>query len=210
MLMSAVKTKSSTHARWRRVLAWAAALAVIVGMTVGAWAMWRAHAKAKLLASIKDDPRKARQAVEQGQISREDAWQAVGEVREAQMNKVMDDYFALQPKDRDKYLDKLIDEQEARMREFQRRATTRPTTRPARQDPPTSRPAGDWQRRAGERADRTPPERQAKRAEFMAAMMQRRMERGLSNGAGPGGGGRGGWGGGGRGGGGGRAGGGNR
>jgi hypothetical protein len=200
MLMSAVKSKGAAHAKWRRIVAWAAAACVVVGISVAGWSMWRAHARAQLLASIKDDPRKMRDAVEQGQISREDAWQAMGEAREAQMNKVMDDYFALAPKDREKYLDKLIDEQEAMRRQWQQRATTRPSTRPAREDRPTpaSRPAGDWQRRANERADRTPPERQAKRAEFMAAMMQRRMERGLQGGPG-----RGGWGGGGRGGGGG-------
>ena len=195
MLMTAVKAKGPTQAKWRRALAWVAAACVVIGISVGAWAMWRAHARQKLLESIKDDPQKVREAVQQGQISRDDAWQAMGEAMEARMNKVMDDYFALPPKDRDKYLDKLIDEQEARMREWRQRATTRPATRPAREDRPTSRPAGDWQRRANERADRTPPERQAKRAEFMAAMMQRRMERGLSNG--PGAGGRGGWGGGG-------------
>jgi hypothetical protein len=209
MLMSAVKTKNSAHAKWRLIVAWAAAVCVVVGISVGAWAMWRAHAREKLLASIKDDPRKVREAVEQGQISREDARETMMEAFESRMNKTMDDYFALQPKDREKYLDKLIDEQEAMRRQWQQRATTRPATRPAREDRPTSRPAGDWQRRAGERADRTPPERQAKRAEFMAAMMQRRMERGLSNGGGFGG--RGGWGGGGRGGGGrGAGGGGNR
>jgi hypothetical protein len=197
MFMHAGNGKGST--KLRRAIAWAAALGVVVGITVGAWAMWRSHNKQKLLASIKDDPRKVREAVRDGQITRDDARDVMMDAFEARMNKTVDDYFALDQKDRDKYLDKLIDEQEAMRRQWQQRATTRPTSRPAREDrPATTRPAGDMQQRMRERADRTPPERTARRAEFMAAMMQRRAARGLTGGPGGGGwgGGRGGGGGG--------------
>ena len=204
MLMSVVNRKGSPTLR--RAIAWAAALGLVVGITVGAWAMWRSHSKQKLLASLKDDPRKVREAVQQGQISREDARDVMMDAFEARMNKTMDEYFALDAKAREKYLDKLIDEQEAMRRQWQQRAATqpatRPTTRPDRGDRPATRPAGDMQQRMRERADRTPPERTARRAEFMAAMMQRRMERGLQGGPGGGGGwggARGGGGGGGRG-----------
>ena len=202
MLMHSGNAKGSP--KLRRALAWAAALGVVVGICIGAWAMYRAHAKEKLLASLKDDPRRVREAVRDGQITRDDARDVMMDAAEARWNKTTDEYFALDAKGREKYLDKLIDEQEAMRRQWQQRAatqpTSRPSTRPAWADRPTTQPAGDMQRRMRERADRTPPERTARRAEFMAAMMQRRVERGLSNG-GPGGwgGGRGGGGGGGRG-----------
>ncbi len=204
MLMKAGKQEAgmTRTSRVRTILVTAGVVVALVALSAGVWAMWRAHSRDKLLAALKDDPRKLRQAVEDGQISREDARETMADASEARMNKTMDDYFALPAgKERDKYLDKMIDEQEAMRRRWQQRAATQPSTRPARDrdERPTSRPAGDWQQRRAERADRTPPERQAKRAEFTRAMMQRRTERGLPTGGGPGGGGWRGGGGGGRG-----------
>jgi uncharacterized membrane protein YgcG len=200
MLMNAGK-KSVGGLKSKRSL-WMAAAVILTVLVVsaGSWAMWRSYSKQKVLASIGDDPRRIRQAVEEGQISRDEAREAFMEAMEARMNRSMDEFFVLPAgKERDAYLDRMIDEMEARRREWQERSTTQPTTRPnwaeRRGDGPATQPSdadrAQRAQRAAQRADSTPPERRAQRAEFMSAMQKRMAERGIQ----PGRGGPGGWGG---------------
>jgi len=196
---------SKNRSPWRKWL-------FICGMSVlalllisaGAWAIklkLDANAKARLLASIQEDPRKMRDAVDAGKITREEGREAMQTMFEQRMDKQMDDYFALKtPADRTKYLDKLIDEQEARRKEWEQRAATQPSTRPWRRPTtqsttqPTTRPNRPFDpTRQLDRVQGGNPVRKAQRAEFMAAMRQRMMQRGIQPGRG------GGWGGGGRG-----------
>lgn len=173
-----------------RIIAVSVALLVLVGGGV-TWAL-RPKDPAKVLAEIGNDRDKIRQAVDEGRISREDVWEVMRERREAEETKRVDAFFALPPgKERDKYLDKMIDEMESRRREWQQRAATQPSTRPARdRDGPSTRPSdAERQRRMAMRDDSTPPAQRAKRVEFRAAMMKRMQERGIQPG-------RGGWGGG--------------
>ncbi len=216
MLMNA-GTLQKRAGRSRRGM-WVAAITAVAVLllSVSGFAMWRSYSKQKLLASLGDDPRRVRDAVEEGKITREEARDVFEQAGEARMNKTMDEYFALPTgKEREKYLDKMIDEMEARRRDWQQRAATQPTTRPNRPDRgerPMTQP-NDRARRMATRMDSTPPERRAKMAEFRAAMAARMAARGIQGGPGRGGwGGPGGWGGGrgGGGGGGGNRGGGNR
>jgi hypothetical protein len=160
-----------------------------------AWGV-RAYRQHKLLASLQQDPRKAFDAAREGKISREQAREIMQESWEKRMDKQLDDYFALPEKDRTKYLDKQIDEMQARMREWQSRAATQPSRRPT--TGPATRPnrdrGGDQVARMRGRIETGDPARKAQRAEYMAAMRQLMAQRGIQ---GPGGGGRGGWGGGG-------------
>ena len=187
------QVSAAASARRRRVVVSVVAVVLVLGLSYGAWAMWRSHGKQKLLASIKDDPRKMRDAVEQGQISREEAGELRWEMMEARMDKTMGEYFALPPAQREKFLDKMIDDMQARGREWQRRAASQPSTRPERDrggDRPTTGPSEERRRQMAARGDSTPPEKRAQRAEFRAAMMARMQARGMTPG-------RGGWGGGG-------------
>lgn len=162
----------------------------------------RANEKAAVLASLQNNPRDMRKAIESGQVTREDM-QQMWEERE---NKQMDAYFAISTQaDRNKYLDKLIDEEQARQKERQQRASTRPTTRPARSTTqpttgPTTRPNRFDPNKQRERVQGGDPTRKAQRAAFQAAMRARMAQRGIQPGrggpGGGGGGGRGGWGGG--------------
>ena len=178
-----------------------AALIAAGGATYAFWPRDNSKLVAQLARA--NDPQQIRQAVDSGQITRQEGREAFGPQREAEMDQRMDAYFALStPKDRQKYLDKLIDEMEARRREWERRATTRPaTSQPTSR--PTSRPTtqqrggGDWQQRAAARQDSTPPDKRARRVEFMAAMRARMQQRGIQPGRGGPGGWRGGGGGGG-------------
>lgn len=182
---------------------------------VRAWKVSSQEAKAKELAAkiVTQGPggfEEIRKAVDSGQITREQAWSAGREAMEARMQKEMDGFFGTPAKDRDKYLDKLIDEIQKRMKEMEaRRAAEGPTTRPNWGGPPrdgngpTTRP-DRGPGGGGGRGDNASPVQRAQRQEFMAAMMRRMQERGIQMGRGMG---MGGWG---RGGGGGGPGGGNR
>lgn len=199
MLMNAGKIRTQAGKSHRRMWVTSSFGVAVLLLSMSGWAMWRSHSKQKLLASVADDPRKIREAVDQGTITRQEARDAFEQAMEARMNKTMDEYFVLPAgKERDKYLDKMIDEMEARRREWQQRATTQPTTRPNREDRadrgdrPATQP-NDRARRMATRMDSTPPERRAKMAEFRAAMAARMAARGIQGG--PGRGGFGGWGG---------------
>ncbi len=63
------------------------------------------------------------------------------QAREERENKQLDEYFSLKTQaERDKHLDKLIDEMEARRKEWERRAATQPTTRPNERRRSTTQP----------------------------------------------------------------------
>lgn len=178
----------------------------------GVWEKHQAEQKRKreeaLAAELARDFRpenfeKARQAIESGQVTREQVWEARRAEFEKMEQERMDAYFALPADQRDAYLDKLIDEMQQRMREFRpdrdRRPQTQPTTGPTTE--PTTQPERDRReqmspeeraQRQQERMDSQSPADRARRAEFRAAMMKRMQERGMNFGRGRGGGGRGG------------------
>lgn len=172
-------------------------IAVAAGAT---FALWPVDPQKQIDALAMKSPEDIRKAVDSGAVPREVAWEAFGQQREREMQQRMDTYFALKTDaERSKYLDKMIDEMQSRMREWQSRAATRPGGDPRgpggdrrRGDGPTSQPSDDQrkereQRRAA-RADATPTAQKAQRAEFMAAMRKRMEQRGIQP---PGGGGRG-------------------
>src|SRR5205823_1890234 len=144
------------------------------------------NAKNKLVASIQD-PRTMREAVDSGKITRDEGREAMQAVFEQRMDKQMDEYFALKAAaDRTKYLDKLIDEEQARRKEWEQRAATQPSTRPSRRPTtqsttqPTTRPNRPFDpARQLDRVQGGNPVRKAQRAEFMAAMRQRMAQRGI-------------------------------
>lgn len=184
--------KKASFWKSRNFLLGAAITALVAGGGV-TYALWPTNYD-KLAAELaKKGPEEMRKAVESGQIPREVAWEAFGAAREMEMQKQMNTFFALKtPADRNKFLDKMIDEQQARMREWQQRATTRPA-RPEgerRERGPTTQPdearRKEMEQRRNERADKQSPTQRAQRVEFMMAMRKRMEERGMQM---PGGGG---------------------
>lgn len=194
------------------------------------WQKRQAESRAKELAAKAIQERdfdSMRQAVDAGQVSRDQMRSAMGSAFEQEADRRMNEYFGLPEQDRDKYLDGLIDEMRERMEEWQRRRAEqgdRPReegrgegrgegpAEPATEEERAQREAEREERRQqmeqrrAERDASTPPDVRAKRAEFRAALMRRALERGIQMpGGGRGGmggfGGGGGWGGGGPGGG---------
>jgi hypothetical protein len=152
-------------------------------------------AKAMANGPSREGFEQVRKAVDAGEISREQAWAAGREMMEKAEKERMTAYFNTAAKDRDKYLDKLIDERLKMMKEWQaRRAAEGPTTRPNREERgPTTRPEGERREGGpggGARGDNQSPVDRAMNQEFRAALMRRMQERGIQM---PG---RGGWGGG--------------
>src|SRR4051812_7042150 len=104
----------------RRIKIMASALVILLVLGGATWAIIARHnatvkasEKAAVVASIQS-PRDARRAVEAGQLQWEDLWK-LGQERE---NKRMDEYFALTSQaDRNKLLDKEIDDDLARQKE---------------------------------------------------------------------------------------------
>jgi hypothetical protein len=194
--MEAKKNRSP----WRkRLMMSGVGLLVLLVLAAGAWAIKSrkdANARDKFIASLQEDPRKLWEAERNGQITREERDQAMDTAREQREDKQMDEFFALKtPAERNKYLDKMLDEGEARRRDWQQRAATQPTTRPSRRPTtqsttrPTTRPNRPFdpaRQLSGVQGGN--PVRKAQRAEFRAAMRQRMAQRGMQPG-------RGGWGG---------------
>lgn len=184
--------KKASFWKSRNFLLGAAITALVAGGGV-TYALWPTNYD-KLAAELaKKGPEEMRKAVESGQIPREVAWEAFGAAREMEMQKQMNAYFALKtPVDRNKFLDKMIDEQQARMREWQQRATTRPARpegeRRDRDRGPTTQPdearRKEMEQRRNERADKQSPTERAQRVEFMMAMRKRMQERGIQGGPG--------------------------
>jgi hypothetical protein len=193
----------------RRAIASVVGLLLVAGIASAgywAWSSYQKSAKATLaqqLASAPDARDKLRDAVRSGQLTREQAWDAGREAWEKREQETIDGYFKTPAAQRDEYLDKMIDEMQKRMAEWQRdRPTTGPATRPDRPrgDGPTSRPTdAEREARGRARADNQSPLQRAQQSEFRAAMMARMAARGIQMRGPFGGGGRGGPGGGGRG-----------
>lgn len=177
---------------WKRKDVIIPASLAFVALAGGAtFALWPKNYD-KLVAELaQKGPEEIRKAVDSGQVPREIAWEAFGAAREAEMQKRVDGYFALQTdRERQQYIDKVIDEMQARMREFER---NRPATRPTgvngprdgnrdRRGPgtqPSEADRAERERRRAQRADSTPPAQRAQRVEFMAAMRKRMTERGI-------------------------------
>jgi hypothetical protein len=201
--------KDAAARRKRRTVASIVGAFVVAGIAFGGYFGWSAYAasaeqakKDALAAELKKatDFRSAREtlssAIEAGTISERDARDIGRRAWEERQKEVMEGYFATPAKDRDKYLDNIIDEMQKRMAEWQR---DRPTTRPGG-DRPTTRPDGE--RRGGTdaereargraRADNQSPVERAQQSEFRAALMARMRERGIQmpfGRGGPGGGG---------------------
>jgi hypothetical protein len=191
----------------------AGAVAALAAAAGGAVALWPKNHE-KLVAELaQKPPEEIRKAVESGQVPREVAWEAFGEARRVEFEKRIDAYFALNSQaERQKFLDKMIDEMEAQRKRWEVERAQRqqsgqqwprreggPATRP------TTRPTDDRERqqRMMARMDARPAARQAQMIEFRNAMAKRMQERGIQGGrgfgpGGPGGGPGGGFGGGGR------------
>lgn len=156
-------------------------------------------AKAMANGPSREGFEQVRQAVESGQITWDQMRSAGREAFEKAEKERMTAYFSTPAKDRQKYLDKLIDDMQKMRAEWEaRRAAQGPTTRPERRErpegAPTTRPEGErGEQRAGMmggRGDNMSPVDRAMNQEFRAALRRRMEERGIQ------GGGRGGWGGG--------------
>lgn len=166
-------------------------------------ALWPKNYEKMATELAKKSPEELRKAVDSGQIPREVAWEAFGEARRVEMEQRIDGYFALKtPQDRQKYLDKMIDEMEAQRKRWETERAQRQQqagqTGPRDRGPtsrPTTRPGDDKERqqRMMARMDSRPAARQAQMIEFRNAMTKRMQERGIQSpmrgfGGGPGGG----------------------
>jgi len=182
---------------------------LVIAISAGAYfgyGVWQKKRSDALAAQLVKDFRgresfeKMREAVDSGQVTRDQMRAARDEEREREERERTDAYFALPADQRDAYLDKIIDEFQERMKRWQNDGPqTRPTSRPAREEgEPTTRPQRTPEERAQQqqqRMDSQAPADRAKRAEFRAAMMKRMQDRGINMGRGGFGGGRGGGGG---------------
>ena len=108
----------------------------------------------------------------------------------AMMRKRMDAFFELPPKERNAYLDRMIDAHENRRQEWQRRREQRESegaSSTQSQDRSRRRGAGRHRRhrmspeRLKRMIERTPAKDRARFMEFIKAMRKRREERGLPN-----------------------------
>jgi hypothetical protein len=126
---------------------------------------------------------------------REKLRENIGPVFRQQMNQQVDDYFKLPPEQRTKYLDRMIDEAQAR-RASRGPGRSGPDTR-ATQGRPQGEQRVDQPGRGGRgfdpgrmrrRIENTDPQTRARREAFFKAMRQRMQERGIEPRGGPGGG----------------------
>lgn len=125
------------------------------------------------------------EAVEKADLSDEQRGKAFGNTFGKMMGQRIDGYFAItDPKEQKAYLDKMIDEGEARMAQSRKAEAQQPKTAdgstPERRGPGF----GDPSRMKG-MLENFPPDQRAKMAAFFAAMQDRRKERGLPEWPGP-------------------------
>jgi hypothetical protein len=187
MIYDMISPPSKAKSPRKKKLLWAVAIVAAVGAGVGATiALWPKPDPQKVLAEIGNDPVKIREAVQSGRVSPEDLRARF----EAQMNQRMDAYFALQtPGERNRYLDGIIDEMEARRKQWEAERANRPQGErdgrgdPRRGDGPATRPSdAEIQRRQLERQNSVSAARQAQGIEFRRALMRRMQERGIQGG----------------------------
>ena len=193
------KGKRKMPAWLPRVSAIAAVLLLVAGLVAGTVIAVRSHRHHQLVAQLKQDPASLRQAVQSGQITREEARGIGRDMFAARMQKQLDGYFALPAgKARQQYLDKAIDEMEARRK--QREARRPPQAGRPAPAPPAGRPPGPGAGPSGTnaagpnggaagatganarsaRAESVPPERRAQFQQFRLDMRQRMQTRGIT------------------------------
>lgn len=218
-----LKKENAKRAKQRKIMMIAAPL-LIAAVATGSYfgiKSWRAASQearaneivAKAMANGPSPQafQEVRKAVDSGQITWQQMWQAGRGAWEKAEQERMKGYFNTPAKEREKYLDKIIDDMIKQRQQWEAaRAAMGPTTRPnwggqreRGQDRPTTRPA-DGERRergmgGGGRGDSMSPVDRAMNQEFRAAMQRRMEQRGIQmrgrwggggGGRGPGGGGR--------------------
>jgi hypothetical protein len=158
-------------------------LGVAVAIAAGGYWRWRVVQHDRYLSSLSTNPPQAFAAMQQGKISDAEFRQAM-EPRVQMWQQRVEHYFEIpEGPQRQKYLDGLIDEIERRRTEAEKEMakSSGPTTRP------TMRPSfADMQQRMAARMQSMPPQKRAQMAEFVAAVMKRRIERGMPTDFGPG------------------------
>lgn len=121
--------EESARRRKRRALSSVVGLLLVAGIAAGGyfgWNRYRANAAAAELKSItaelkpgsREGWEKMRALVDKGEITRDQARDAMEAARDAEFQKTADGYFKTPAKDRDKYLDQMIDEMQKRMADF--------------------------------------------------------------------------------------------
>jgi hypothetical protein len=149
----------------------------------------------KIKAAMKEDPTsrrdKMREFWERKDLTdeqREKIGDNLRQVMEEEQDTRINDYFSASPEDREKILDKQIDEMEQRRKEFEaRRAEEEKKERTEEDEKEREKRREEWRKRA---ANQTPAQRQAategrnpdksaKRMEYMAAMQKRMAARGI-------------------------------
>ena len=164
------------YPRWlTRVAAGTLALVVVIGLAKG----WKAHRdnqrRQQLIAQLQKEqsPARLREAVRSGQITRQDARQVFA----SRAMKRLDNYFKLPPgPTRTQYLDKQIDEFQARRAQFEARRQLASAQPPANAG--NGPPAGMGNRAA--RMESVPPEQRAQMQQFHYDMRQRMQQRGIT------------------------------
>lgn len=164
----------------------AAGVIVIVAAGYAAVAWSQSRSRQKALTEAGNEPRKIIEAAAEGKITPQQRDQAINDSIQSRLQNQVDGYFRLpEGKERDAYLDRVIDEQELARQKFEAVKANHPlpTTGPDEQTTVTTSPDGREKRitirRKGGDASQLPPDLRAKLAEFAAAMAQRRAERGL-------------------------------
>lgn len=174
--------RPSKSDRLRKLIPWATSIACALLVCLLLWGL-HAHHRRVVVASLGNDPRQIAQAAQAGVITqqeRESAMQAAFRERRAerfrQREQELQGYFALPPgPQRQRMLDKAIDQFQARRKEFEAAMKNRPAPPPgdaAGATPPTS---NDRLRRR----ESTPPAQRAQWAQFRADMQARMQQRGI-------------------------------
>jgi hypothetical protein len=167
--------------RWMtRGAAGALFVMLLVGLVHG-WGVHRANQRRlALLAQLQQEqnPAKLREAIRAGQITRQDARQVFA----SRMQQRLQEYFKLPPgPQRMQYLDKQIDEFQARRAQFEARRQQRSSAQGPRNN---AAAAGNGTPPAGNsraaRMESVPPENRAQMQQFRYDMSQRMQQRSIA------------------------------
>jgi hypothetical protein len=168
----------------RKVPAWvkrAAGGALVVILIAGLVHGWRIHRENQrrlaLIAQLQKEqnPAKLREMIHSGQITRQDARQVFA----SRTQKRLEDYFKLPPgSKRVQYLDKQIDDFQARRAQFEARRQLA-SARPPRDNATGNGPPPGANNRAA-RMESIPPENRAEMQQFRYDMQQRMQQRNIA------------------------------
>ena len=172
----------------RKVPTWmtrAAAGALVVMLIVGLVQGWRVHRENQrrlaLIAQLQKEqnPTKVREAIRSGQLTRQDARQVFA----SRMQSRLEDYFRLPPgPKRVHYLDKQIDDIQARRAQIEARRQQRASAQASRANAAAGAgngpPPGPNSRAA--RMESVPPENRAEMQQFRYDMQQRMQQRNIA------------------------------